>query len=192
MTDATPTEPCHASAAAPTRAASSLFDGRALGLRRGDPAKDRVTSPFDTLAAEQIIVTAERLSVRVYERFPTSSLAKLSDHLVVLAKDAYETAQWIARPNVPLRVATAVFAVFILVGVGISVAAVPFGADVKLAELVGLVEAAINDVVLIGAALFFLISIETRVKRNRALKALDRLRSLAHITDMHQLTKTPD
>ena len=54
------------------------------------------------------------------------------------------------------------------------------------------VEAGLNDLILIGAALAFLMTVETRVKRRRALKALHELRSLAHVIDMHQLTKDPE
>ena len=46
--------------------------------------------------------------------------------------------------------------------------------------------------VLIGAAIFFLVTLETRVKRRRALAALHELRAIAHIIDMHQLTKDPE
>jgi len=158
----------------------------------GDPAHERPTSPFDRLDATKIVETAERLARRIHERFPTSSLASLCDQLVVLAKDAQNTATWIGRPNVPLRIVTAIFSLMVVVGVGISVSAVPFGANLKLVELVAAVEAAINDIVLIGAALIFLVGLESRIKRHRALQALHRLRSLAHITDMHQLTKVPE
>lgn len=44
----------------------------------------------------------------------------------------------------------------------------------------------------IGATLFFLITLEVRIKRRKALAALHRLRSVAHIVDMHQLTKDPE
>jgi hypothetical protein len=60
------------------------------------------------------------------------------------------------------------------------------------AEFVTSVEAAINDIVFLGIALFFLLTIETRMKRRRALDALHQLRSLVHIVDMHQLTKDPE
>ena len=43
----------------------------------------------------------------------------------------------------------------------------------------------------IGATIFFLMTMESRVKRGRALKAIHELRSIAHIIDMHQLTKDP-
>ncbi len=34
-------------------------------------------------------------------------------------------------------------------------------------------------------------NLETRIKRSRALRAIHELRSLAHVIDMHQLTKDP-
>jgi hypothetical protein len=37
-----------------------------------------------------------------------------------------------------------------------------------------------------------LVTIETRLKRRRALRMIHQLRSLAHIVDMHQLTKDPE
>jgi hypothetical protein len=53
-------------------------------------------------------------------------------------------------------------------------------------------DALVNEVVLIGVAIFFLTTLETRLKRTRALKAIHVLRSMAHIIDMHQLTKDPE
>ncbi len=53
-------------------------------------------------------------------------------------------------------------------------------------------EASISSVVFIGAAIIFFTSWENRIKRRRALKAIHELRALAHIVDMHQLTKDPE
>ncbi len=66
-----------------------------------------------------------------------------------------------------------------------------FDSSSGIVDIVTLMEAGINDVVLIGAAIFFLLSFETRYKRQRALKAIHELRSIAHVIDMHQLTKDP-
>ena len=46
--------------------------------------------------------------------------------------------------------------------------------------------------VFIGAAIVFFQSWENRIKRRRALKAVHELRAMAHIVDMHQLTKDPE
>lgn len=62
-------------------------------------------------------------------------------------------------------------------------------------DLIGLVqvsEAGLNVVLLLGAAILFLIATERRIKRGRALRAIHELRALAHVIDMHQLTKDPE
>ena len=65
------------------------------------------------------------------------------------------------------------------------------GVTDKADEVITVLEALINDVVLLSLGLFFLISIETRIKRKRTLAAIHELRSIAHVIDMHQLTKDP-
>jgi len=58
-------------------------------------------------------------------------------------------------------------------------------------ELTQLTETLANGIILLGVALFFLLSIEMRLKRAKALNALHELRSMAHIIDLLQLTKDP-
>jgi len=53
-------------------------------------------------------------------------------------------------------------------------------------------DSSIGSVVFVGAAILFLVSCENRIKRSRALKAIHELRALAHIVDMHQITKDPE
>jgi hypothetical protein len=59
-------------------------------------------------------------------------------------------------------------------------------------EWVQLVESTVNDLVFAGVAIFFLHALPARVERRRLLALLHRLRSLAHVIDMHQLTKDPE
>jgi hypothetical protein len=59
-------------------------------------------------------------------------------------------------------------------------------------SFVQVLESGINDVVLVAAGVFFLVTVETRIKRTRARNALNELRAIAHIIDMHQLTKDPE
>ena len=47
-----------------------------------------------------------------------------------------------------------------------------------LVDLAEVMDAATNEILLVGAGLFFLVTIETRVKRSRALRALRELRAL--------------
>ena len=53
-------------------------------------------------------------------------------------------------------------------------------------------EAGGNLLILIGLAVISLWSSERRVRRGRVIKALNRLRDIAHVIDMKQLTKDPD
>ena len=59
-------------------------------------------------------------------------------------------------------------------------------------SLVDVVEASSNILFFLGLAVLFLVTLESRIKRKRALHFLRELRALAHIIDMHQLTKDPD
>ena len=52
-------------------------------------------------------------------------------------------------------------------------------------------DALIHIVFVVGGLLFFLVSMEDRLKRRRALRAVNELRSIIHVVDMHQLTKEP-
>jgi hypothetical protein len=84
--------------------------------------------------------------------------------------------------------------VFLLVVViGITASQVRVSEDLStLHELVPFLESLINDFVFIGIAIYFLAGMEVRLKRGRAQNALHVLRSLAHIVDLHQLTKDPE
>jgi hypothetical protein len=59
------------------------------------------------------------------------------------------------------------------------------------ASLMEGIEATLNELVLLGVAVIFLATAEARIKRGRSLRALRELRSIAHVVDMHQLTKDP-
>jgi hypothetical protein len=103
-----------------------------------------------------------------------------------------EKSSAIAKPNVALRIA---ISIAVAAGIG-GLSIIPFTISFQMgsAELLSVfqgVEAAANIVVLMGAALFFLISLETRLKRRHALRDLHVFRSFAHVIDMHQLTKDP-
>jgi hypothetical protein len=63
---------------------------------------------------------------------------------------------------------------------------------VSVAELLQGLDAATNEVIVLSLGLYFLASLEARLKRRAALRRLHRLRSVAHVVDMHQLTKDPE
>jgi hypothetical protein len=151
----------------------------------------------ETLQPEAIVRTIEKLHQRISERFPESGLKNICQKLHLISQNMQARADWISKPVTWLRALTWLVCVIVVV-----LALVPFyllttgddfhfEADNNFSEWITLMEAGINDVVLIGAAIFFLLTVETRYKRQRALKAMHELRSIAHVIDMHQLTKDP-
>lgn len=148
---------------------------------------------FLSLDASEIVNTIDRLRGRIEERFSGSGLGQVCAQLLQISRDASERAAQIAKPILPLRVATGILAVVIVAGLILMVTRLrPPPGSFELGQFIQVLEAGINDVVLIGAAIFFLITIEARIKRRRALRALRELRSIAHIIDMHQLMKDPE
>ncbi len=145
------------------------------------------------LNADKIISTINRLEKRVADRFPESGLRKTCAQFLDVAKRSRENIHWISSPNVPLRVFSTLI---ILVGLGGLIYSITY-VDLRiqnttLENIVTLSEAIFNDVILLGAAIFFLVNIESRVKRKRALKSLNELRVIAHVVDLLQLTKDPN
>jgi hypothetical protein len=59
----------------------------------------------------------------------------------------------------------------------------------RTADWVPLVESVINDLVFAAIAVVFLWAFPERLERRTLLRLLHRLRSLAHVIDMHQLSK---
>lgn len=148
---------------------------------------------YRKLEPDRIVETSRRLSQRISERFPDSGLSRVCIELLGVAEKAAITSEWIARPNLWLRAAVLLCALAIVGGVAGTVFQVRTSPGFRnLLELLQGLESAINDVVFVGVAVVFLLTWENRIKRNRALKALHELRSLAHVIDMHQLTKDPE
>lgn len=147
---------------------------------------------YRSLNPDKIISTIEILGRRIEERFPSSGLREVCNGLYDIAGKAKKRSAWIARPNYVLRLCIAVIIVLSMAGFYYSLSLADISLNITDAgQIVQITEAGLNNVVLIGAALFFLVTLETRIKRTRALEALHELRTIAHVIDMHQLTKDP-
>lgn len=147
---------------------------------------------YRQLDPAKIIDTAFAIAQRVAERFPGSGLSGVAGDLTAVSKDAAVTAAELARPNVPLRIGVVVASLAFIAAIAVALVAIRVSTHVATAtELAQGIESSINDVIFAGIAIWFLVSLESRLKRRRALKLLAQLRSLAHVIDMHQLTKDP-
>lgn len=148
---------------------------------------------YSTLDSDRIISSLEVLSKRIYERFPDSGLLKVIKQLLTFGRNAQDDSIWVVRPIILLRVASGVLVLFLLAGIAWTLRSVGMPEETpRLVDLITLLEAGINDIILIGAGVFFLLTTETRIKRRRSLNSLHQLRAFAHIIDMHQLHKDPE
>jgi hypothetical protein len=148
---------------------------------------------YRQLDPQQIHDTALTLERRISERFTGSGLSQVACELVAIAQETKSRIEALRSPHWGLRIGawTAVLAL-----VGIAVVA-PVFVQVKdevggIIDLMQGLEAGINNLVFVAIAVWFLVTFESRPKRKAALAALHELRSIAHIIDMHQLTKDPE
>lgn len=151
---------------------------------------------YRQLDPERVVVTVGLLQKRIAERFPKSSLSILAAEAGVVAQETSGRIRWIQRPNIMLRLAigTLLCAIVGLAVFGfISFSFVNFQFS-KLQEFGNFMQgfdACISSLFFLGASIIFLFSWEARIKRKRAIAAIHELRAMAHIVDMHQLTKDP-
>lgn len=148
---------------------------------------------YRALDSAAIVATAERLSARIGERFPDSGLSKVAREVLAVTRETDDRIATIRRPRASNRLwvwATIALGAALIVALVASLPAT--SGEIELFPLLQIVESGINDVVFLGIAVVFLLSLEARKQRRDALRALHQLRSLAHVIDMHQLTKDPD
>lgn len=145
------------------------------------------------LDPERILETAEKLARRVDERFPESSIARLSFDLSKVARVTVVQVERARRPIVWLRVAA-----WLLISLGI-ILAIEISKHLHTnfdlgnpGDFIQSLQAAIETSVFLGASILFVLGWENRIKRRRTLHYLHELRAIAHLVDIHQINKTPD
>ena len=144
---------------------------------------------YRELDETNILTTVERLKARISERFPGSGLSKVADELIRIGNEVHETVAYLGAPDYAVRIPVTIAIVLIVVLAGVAM-----GITSRSLEQPGwgTIESGISNIVFVGIAINFLLSIETKIKRRRALRMIHLLRSIAHVVDMHQLTKDPE
>src|SRR5262245_54540003 len=146
---------------------------------------------YRRLSKEELLVTAERLTRRIAERFPKSGLSEVAGELTQVTREALVRAEAIRRPNLLLR--AGLVGLGILAVLGLWLLFPSFGEQMSLLNRVyHMLDAAKGGAIYLGAFALFFVTLEVRLKRRKALQAVHELRALAHVIDMHQLTKDPD
>ena len=147
----------------------------------------------ETLDERAIIRQLKALRARCAERFPTRGLTQTIGHLLDTARPTAREAASLNKTNWPLRILS-------IMAIGGAVAGLvklaefyelTLGGESNVTEFTQAVDAALNIVLLSGVFIVFFVSLENRFKRDKALNGLYNLRAIAHVVDMHQLTKDP-
>jgi len=148
---------------------------------------------YDRLDPERLLETIERVRLKIADTFPDAGLLKLASRLDLVARDVARGARHVQQPYWATRIliatamaASALGAAYLLGFTKIDMSQTPDAID----AIQGL-EALFNAVFLLLAGIVFIMSVEQRRKRGRALSDLHRVRSLTHVIDMHQLSKDP-
>ena len=148
--------------------------------------------PYRRLNPDLIIATAETLSRNMKDRFADRGLTLVAQELVEFARQEAGNAQRVARPRLFLRslVYLTILSALLVLGY------LAWQVKSELMSGFGLqnfenFEALLNILILLAAGLWALLTLEMRVKRHEVLVRLNALRSIAHVIDMHQLSKDP-
>lgn len=149
---------------------------------------------YDELRLDAVLKTLDTLRKRISERFPDSGLSRVAEELHGIGVETGPVLDRIRRPNRLLRAGVAAAVALIVVLAGALLLYLPeLSFDVEgIGSLLEAVESAAQDLIFLSLAIYFLITLESRLHRRISLRALHRLRSIVHIVDMHQLTKDPE
>ena len=125
----------------------------------------------NSLDYNKIITTIELLEHRIGERFPNSGLRKVCQDFLSTSKSSQKNIEWIAKPNLWLRFfiygiisLTLLVIIYSILNINIKLN------TISITDIVALFESITNQIILLGAAIFFLITIENRTPIRKFFK----------------------
>jgi hypothetical protein len=155
------------------------------------PAGDEIQ-----LAADHVGATVAHLERRIFARFGERGLTKAARDLHQLVGQVEDEAK---QSHTRLKRRTLAGRATSITIIGATLIALVFSMQSAVTKglernenWIFLVESVTNDLVFVGIAVLFLWAMPERLERRAMLQTLHRLRSLAHVIDMHQLSKDPE
>lgn len=147
------------------------------------------------LDAKELVATVATLRNRIDERFPGSGLGGVAAGLLALAERHASRIAAVRAPIWRLRIAS-----WALLAGGLGAIVWAFAShhrspppgDWRWTNALDVLEQCLSSVFFLTAAGVYVASMETRARRRRCLQGLQELRAIAHLVDLHQLTKDPD
>lgn len=153
------------------------------------------TGKYSELSPTALLETLNEVKLRIDHSFPEAGLGNVARELYVIGECIIKLVDELRRPLWGLRILT-ITAIFSLVtfAVWLAILTIRLSTNLQdgLMETLQGVESATNEVILLAVGILFFATLEARIKRKKAFESLHRLRSIAHVVDMHQLTKDPN
>jgi hypothetical protein len=140
--------------------------------------------------------TVGRLEARIRARFPDRRLGDAARALQTAVPQIHEgfEASKSRRRHIrwAARTASAVIVLAALATIALALRDPVRNGTNSSVDWLGIIESMVNDLVFGSIAVYFLWALPERLERRTLLDLLHRLRSLAHVVDMHQLDKDPE
>src|SRR6516162_885397 len=144
-----------------------------------------------SLNEQKLLETGEQLRQRIAGRFPGSGLSEVAAELVQLTRESVARAESIRRPNFFLRAGLVLLGLLAMAGIAEHFWSSP-DLSTGLNQLLQFLDATKGMAAYLAAIAIFLVTLEVRFKRRKAMRAVHELRAVAHLIDMHQLNKDPE
>lgn len=149
------------------------------------------TSHYRQLDESKIIATLTALRDRIDNQFPDSGLGRVADEMIAVGSEVADCAEYLNSRNWPIRIFAGLLIAAMIVVLYLASPPIDLPEGAHKFSGVQSIAAALNIVAVVSVAVLFLLRLETNLKRRRAHGVLHELRSLAHVVDMHQLSKDP-
>ncbi len=149
------------------------------------------TSHYRQLDESKIIATLTALRDRIDNQFPDSGLGRVADEMIAVGSEVADCSDYLNAPNWPIRIFAGLLITAMIVVLYLASPPIDLPEGAHKFSGVQSIAAVFNIVAVVSVAVLFLLRLETNLKRRRAHGVLHELRSLAHVVDMHQLSKDP-
>ena len=148
------------------------------------------------LSGPDLIVSVQKLSHRISERFPDRGLTKDATDFAGYAGAFVKEADSLSKRNLPVEIGIAALALLGFGGTAFVLAQIPwieieFNQKQEFFQAMQGIDAAIHIAVSVALVIFFVANREARRKRRIAFNGLIILRNFAYVIDSHQLDKDP-
>ena len=147
---------------------------------------------YKELNIDRITEIIHTLSLRISDRFPQADLVHVCEELKELSIKSKTSNMRLAKPYILIRIGLILLILLASASIIYTMFMLKFDDSLLTVQnFITVSEAFLNETVTIGFAFYFLYKSEDLLKQKKTLSALQELRTIAHVIDLHQLTKDP-